>query len=100
MVATILTVPVVLLVYMSYKEPKVEFDSNTFKLKGVYGVNLPFAEIAEADTIVWKQMPAISMRTNGISLNKVSRGKFKTTNGDKIHMNVHRRVNPIIRIVE
>ena len=93
-------VPVVLLIYFSYKEPKVEIDTNAFKLKGVYGVNLPFTEIVEADTIVWSKMPAISIRTNGISLNKVNRGKFKTTDGEKIHMSIHRGVSPVIRIVE
>jgi len=89
-----------LFTYFSYKEPKVEIDTNAFKLKGVYGVNLPFSEIEEADTIVWSKMPSISIRTNGISLNKVSRGKFKTTDGEKIHLSIHRGVSPVIRIVE
>ncbi|MDR0348755.1 MAG: DUF3784 domain-containing protein [Tannerella sp.] len=92
--------PVLLLIYfISYKEPKVEIDTNAFKLKGVYGVNLPFPEIAEADTIVWSKMPAISIRTNGVSLNKVNRGKFKTTDGEKIHLSIYRGVSPVIRIV-
>ena len=91
---------VVLLIFFSYKEPKVEIDTNTFKLKGVYGINLSFTEIAEADTIVWSNMPAISIRTNGISLNKVNRGKFKTTDGEKIHLSIHCGVSPVIRIVE
>jgi hypothetical protein len=95
-----IVVPVGLFIYLGYKEPKVLFDTNSFKLKGVYGVNLPFAEIAEADTIVWSKMPAISIRTNGISLNKVNRGKFKTVSGEKIHLNIHRGVSPVIRIVE
>ena len=89
-----------LLIFFSYKEPKVVIDTNAFKLKGVYGVNLLFSEIAEADTIAWSRMPAISIRTNGISLNKVNRGKFKTTDGEKIHLSIHRGVSPVIRIVE
>ena len=94
------TAVVGVLIYLGYKEPKVEIDTNTFKLKGLYGVNLPFTEIAEADTIIWSKMPAISIRTNGISLNKVHRGKFRTTNGEKIHMSIHSGVSPVIRIVE
>jgi hypothetical protein len=89
-----------LLIYMGYKEPKVIIESNAFTLKGLYGVNLPFSAIVEADTIVWREMPAISIRTNGISLYKVHRGKFKTTDGNKIHMSIYRGVSPIIRIVE
>jgi hypothetical protein len=92
--------PAGLLIYFGYKEPAVQIDSNALKLKGLYGVNLPFTEIAKADTILWREMPAISIRTNGISLHKVSRGKFKTADGDKIHLSVNRGVNPVIRIVK
>ena len=87
-------------IYFGYKEPVVEINSNAFKLKGVYGVNLLFAEITAADTISWHEMPAIAMRTNGISLNKVNRGKYRTTNDEKIHMSIHSGVSPVIKIVE
>ena len=90
--------PVGLLIYFGYKEPKVQADANALKLKGLYGINLPFTEIAEADTIVWSKMPAISIRTNGISLNKVNRGKFRTVDGKKVHLSIHRGVSPVIRI--
>ena len=92
--------PVVLLLYFGYKEPKVQIDANTFILKGLYGVNLSFTEISEADTIVWSKMPSISVRTNGISLNKVNRGKFRTVDGKKVHLSIHRGVSPVIRIVK
>jgi len=95
-----IVVAVAVRIYSSYKEPKVEFDSNVFRLKGRYGVNIPFAEIVEVDTIVWSKMPAISIRTGGISLFKVNRGNFRTTSGDKIRLSVHCGVNPIIRIVD
>jgi len=97
-ITAILSAPVFLLVYFAYKEPRVEIDKKAFKLKGLYGVNLLFSEIAEVDTIIWREMPSISVRANGISFNKVHRGKFITTSDDKIHLNVHRRVNPIVRI--
>jgi len=97
--AAILIAPVVL-TYLMYKEPKVAFDANIFKIKGIYSINLSFAEIAEADTITWREMPAISIRTNGISLFKVQRGYFRTRDGDKIRLNVHRGINPVIRIID
>ena len=89
-----------LYIYLGYKEPKVEFDSNAFKLKGIYGVNIPFAEIARVDTIRWREMPAISIRTNGISLFKVHRGNFRTTDGEKIRLSIYRGTKPVIRIVD
>ena len=85
--------------YLPYKEPKVAFDSNAFKLKGIYGVNIPLAEIGKVDTVTWREMPAISIRTNGISLFKVHRGNFKTHDGDKIRLSVQRGVSPVIKIV-
>ena len=98
LIATVL--PVGVIIYLAYKEPKAIIDANAFKLKGLYGVNLPFTQIAEADTISWSKMPSISLRTNGISLNKVHRGKFRTTDGEKIHLSIQRGVSPVIRIVE
>jgi hypothetical protein len=95
-----ITVSVGLIVYLGYKEPAVEIKSNALKLKGLYGVNILFSEIAEADTIVWREMPAIALRTNGISLNKVHRGKFRTTQDKKIHLNIYSGISPVIRIVE
>ena len=89
-----------ILVYMGYREPKVDIDSNNFKMKGLFGINLLFTEIAETDTIAWVAMPTISKRTNGISLNKVHRGKFRTTDGKNIHLSVQSGVTPVIKIVE
>ena len=94
------TIAVGLLLYLGYKEPKFKIDSYAFKLKGLYGVNLPFTEIVEADTITWSKMPTISARTNGLSLNKVHRGKFRTTDGNIIHLSIYHGVGPVIKIVE
>ena len=100
-IPAVFTVAVLLFIYSGYREPKVEFDSkNAFKLKGRHGVNIPFDGISKADTIAWREMPAISMRTNGISLFKVKQGKFRTAGGDKIHLSVHCGVSPVIRIVD
>jgi len=88
-----------LILFLAYKEPKVKINANKFKLIGLHGVNLPFSEIAAADTLVWSDMPKISRRTFGISLNEVHRGKFETANGSNVHLNIHSGVSPVIRIV-
>jgi len=92
--------PVFLLGFMAYKEPRVVFDSDAFRMRGIYGVNIPFAEIAKADTIALREMPAISIRTNGISLFKVHRGNFRTTDGEKVRLSINRSSSPVIKIVE
>ena len=91
---------VVFLSYSGYREPKIKFEGNAFILKGMYSLNIPFTEMSKTDTIAWSEMPAISIRTNGISLFKVQRGYFRTRDGDKIRMNVHCGVSPVIRIVD
>jgi hypothetical protein len=84
--------------YLAYKEPTVTFDSNAFKMSGIYGAYIPFAGICETDTIAWREMPAISIRTNGISFSKVHRGRFRTTDGKKIRLSVCGGVSPVLRI--
>ena len=91
---------VISLLYLSYIDTKVEFEATAFKLNGIYGIHIPFTEIADVDTIAQHMMPAISKRTNGVSLFKVHRGHFKTTKGDKIRLSMSGKESPIIRIVE
>jgi hypothetical protein len=97
-IATTVAIPIMF--YFSFKDPKVKYDSDTFQLIGVYGVNISFAEISKIDTIVWREMPTISRRTNGFSFSNVSRGHFRTTDGEKIRMSIYRGVSPVIKIVE
>ena len=99
-ISAIIFLAVLAIVYLAYTEPTVAFDSNAFKLKGLYGVNIPLAEIKEADIVTLRDMPPISMRANGISFLKVHRGKFRTTEGDNIHLNINTGVNAVIRIVD
>jgi len=88
------------LLFFAGKEPRVVFVADAFKMKGIYGVNIPFAEIAEIDTISRSKMPAISTRTNGISIFKIHRGWYKTAGGDKIRLSINSGSSPIIRIAE
>ncbi len=91
---------VVVITHLAYREPKVEINPNAFRLKGLFGINIPFAGINGTDTISWREIPAISVRTNGISLFKVHRGRFRTTDGDKIRLSINSGVNPVIRVAD
>lgn len=99
-VFVLIIISVGLLIYFGYKEPDIEINSSTLKLKGLYGVNLLFTEIAEIDTISWNEMPMIAMRTNGISIFRIHRGKYKTTKDEKIYLNIYSGISPLIRIIE
>ena len=99
-IVIVTTVTIMVMFYFSYNDPKIKFDSTSFKLKGVYGVNISFTEISKVDTIVWREMPAILRRTNGFSFSKVNRGYFRTSDGEKTHLSITRGISPVIRIVE
>jgi hypothetical protein len=95
----VISIPVALIIYMGYKEPNVSFESSTFRLQGIYSINIPISEITKVDTLSWPEMPAF-WRTNGFAFSKVNRGHYKTTKDDNAYMNVHSGVNPVIRIVD
>ena len=59
----------------SFREVKVRFDPDEFKIKGIYGVTIPYAEMERVDTV--HHIPAISLRTNGYALGKTLIGNFK-----------------------
>jgi len=100
-IIVITTAVVAIFLYLEYKDPKVEFDSNIFRLKGgVYGVTIPLNEVSRVDTIAWHEMPAISYKTNGFSFSGVSRGHFKTTDGDNVRLSIRNGVSPVIRIID
>jgi hypothetical protein len=59
----------------NYTETRVTVGSDEFKIKGVYGLTLPYSEIEQLDTI--SKMPEISLRTNGYAFGKTLIGNFK-----------------------
>jgi hypothetical protein len=99
-IRVMITIVALVIIYLAYKEPKVVFEPNAFKLIGLNGVNIPLDEISEIGVITWPEMPSISIRIIGTSLFKVHRGKFKTTAGGKSYLSIYRGVSPIIRIVD
>ena len=64
-----------LMLIPNYQETKVRFDENGFKIKGVYGLTIPYSEIEQLDTV--SDIPRISLRTNGYALGKTLIGNFK-----------------------
>jgi hypothetical protein len=84
----------------AFREPKVLNSLDLFKVHGLWGISLPITEIASADTISWKEMPSIALRTNGISLFGVNRGDFKTRDGENVRISVKSGGSPVIMITD
>ena len=81
-------------------DPQFVFTSSTFQIRGASGINIPFAQITEIDTIARHEMPRISIRTNGVSFSKVHRGNYRTVNGENIRLNINLGSNIVIRIID
>ena len=86
--------------FWGYREPKITVSPLSFKVQHPWSISVPITEIASADTILWKDMPPITLRTNGISLLGVNRGSFKTKDGSVVRLSVKCGISPVIRIVE
>jgi len=70
-------------------------DGRHFGVDGFsFGV-FPFGSL-----VALHEMPAITMRTNGISLSKVHRGHFRTADGDNIRLSIYTGANLVIRIAD
>ena len=98
-IVVILTV-VAISLFRGYREPKVTVSSESFNVQSPWSITVPVADIASADTISWKEMPIITLRTNGISLLGVNRGRFNTENGNNVWLSVKSGVSPVIQIVD
>jgi len=89
-----------ILQFWGYRDPKITVSPLNFKVQYPWSINVPIAEIVSIDTLSWKDMPPITLRTNGISLLGVNRGSFKTKDGNIVRLSVKCGINPVIRIVE
>lgn len=79
----------------SNKAPKIEVSEDTVSISGMYGRDIPMAEIVSVELL--EQLPPIRLRTNGSSTRKYNKGHFLLKNGEKCIMIV--RLNaPYIEI--
>jgi hypothetical protein len=80
----------------TYRETKVQFDNDTFKIKGVYGVTIPFKDIEQVDTV--SVIPKISIRTNGYALGKTLIGNFRLADDRDVILFVKMGFSPYVVI--
>lgn len=78
----------------SFKENKLEYNSNKIEIKGEYGESFTPTEIQSIELV--DQLPEISIRTNGFSLGEVRKGYFKTKEGEKIKLMINAEHPPYL----
>ena len=86
LVICIIFVPI-LFIYSS--DLDVNLQNNKIIISGIYGTEIPLNEIKDVE--LCKSLPKISRRTNGFSLDEVSLGHFRTSDGKKILLFTHSR---------
>jgi hypothetical protein len=80
----------------NYRETKVQFDKDTFRIKGMYGVTIPYKGIEQIDTV--SAIPKISLRTNGYAFGKTLIGNFRFTDGSNAKLFVKKGFGPFVVI--
>ena len=71
-------------------------DDNKIEIKGDYSMDIPFDDI---DTVLLvESLPDITLRTNGISTNKVNIGNFKMADGNKCRLYVNNSTPMFVEI--
>ena len=64
----------------SNKTPKIEVSEEKISISGMYGRDIPTAEILSVELL--EKLPAIKMRTNGSDTGKYLKGHFLLKNGE------------------
>jgi hypothetical protein len=80
----------------NYRETKVQFENDTFKIKGTYGLTIQFKDIEQVDTV--SSIPKISLRTNGYAFSKTLIGNFRFTDGSNAKLFVKKGFGPFVVI--
>jgi len=92
---SILLIPA-LIIIPNYQETKVQFDTTGFKIKGIYGLTIPYSVLEQIDTI--SSLPGISLRTNGYAFGKTLIGNFKFADESHVKLFVKKGFEPYLMI--
>ena len=95
MVAATIVLPVILVVWGG-RETEVTFSDPAMELSGMYGLNVPYADILSVDTM--HSLPAIKSRTNGYASGRILKGHFRLQDQSKVLLFIKKGVPPYIRL--
>lgn len=77
-----------------FKENKITFDSESISFNGSYGETLTKAEIQSIELV--RELPEITLKTNGFALGTINKGYFKTKNGEVVKLILNSDNKPVI----
>lgn len=85
-----------LAVFPVYRKTKVKFNDIDFKIRGVYGETIPYANVELIDTV--SNLPTITLRTNGYALGKTLIGNFRMQDNTNVKLFIKKGGGPYILI--
>lgn len=96
---TIILIPALILALVlipNYQETKVQLNNTSIKIRGIYGLTIPYVDIEQIDTI--SAMPKISLRTNGYAFGETLTGHFKLYDKSRVKLFIKKGFAPYIMI--
>jgi hypothetical protein len=79
---------------MGNRENQLTFDSQKIEINGMYGEVLTPDEIKSIELV--KELPEITLKTNGYAVGSVQKGYFKTKSGDNVKLIINADHPPFI----
>lgn len=82
--------------HSSFRNSEILLTDNNLEIKGIYGLKLKKADVAEIDIVA--DIPPISFKSNGFAAGDFSKGSFKTKDGRTIKLFINKKANPFLLI--
>ena len=93
----VLVILIPLVIILTFQgDTKVQFDVEGFKINGIYGVTIPYADIEQIDTV--SKVPKILSRTNGYAHGKTLVGNFRFKDNSDAKLFIKKGFGPFILI--
>ncbi len=80
--------------FTSLKNSEIVVTESQLEIRGAYGIKIPKADLTNVSVV--KQLPAISIKTNGFAAGDYAKGSFRTTEGRKVKLFVNKEAPPFL----
>jgi hypothetical protein len=80
--------------FTNFKNNEIVVTEGELEIRGVYGFKIPKADVTNVAVV--KELPAISIKTNGFAAGDYAKGSFRTKDGKKVKLFVNKEARPFL----
>lgn len=80
------------------KENEIRVKTNSIEISGSYGEEINKSDIKNVELV--NKLPAMSARTNGVAMETIKKGYFRTEKGEAVKLLINSTDNPVILITK